>query len=51
MSFAEIRLYGKFKKIILTIYILNEYAKTLNYSIDEILNIFKNQEIRNEAKN
>lgn len=39
------------KKIILIICILNEYAKSLNYSIDEILNIFKNQEIRNEAKN
>lgn len=39
------------KKIILIICILDEYAKSLNYSIDEILNIFKNQEIRNEAKN
>lgn len=39
------------KTIILTILNLKEYAKTLNLSLDEILEIYKNKEIKNETKN
>lgn len=39
------------KTIILTISNLKEYAKTLNLSLDEILEIYKNKEIKNETKN
>lgn len=37
--------------IILTISNLKEYAKTLNLSLDEILEIYKNKEIKDETKN
>lgn len=40
-----------FKTIILTISNLKEYAKTLNLSLDEILEIYKNKEIKDETKN
>ena len=39
------------KTIILTISNLKEYAKTLNLSLDEILEIYKNKEIKDETKN
>ena len=39
------------KTIILTISNLKEYAKTLNLSVDEILEIYKNKEIKDETKN
>lgn len=39
------------KTIILTILNLKEYAKTLNLSLDEILEIYKNKEIKDETKN
>ena len=39
------------KTIILTILNLKEYAKTLNLSLDEILEIYKNKEIKDERKN
>ena len=38
------------KTIILTISNLKEYAKTLNLSLDEILEIYKNKEIKDETK-
>lgn len=39
------------KTIILTISNLKEYAKTLNLSLDEILEIYKNKKIKDETKN
>ena len=39
------------KTIILTILNLKEYAKTLNLSLDEILESYKNKEIKDETKN
>lgn len=39
------------KTIILTISNLKEYAKTLNLSLDEILETYKNKEIKDETKN
>lgn len=39
------------KTIILTISNLKEYAKTLNLSLDKILEIYKNKEIKDETKN
>lgn len=39
------------KTIILTILNLKEYAKTLNLSLDEILEIYKNKETNYERKN
>jgi hypothetical protein len=39
------------KTIILTISNLKEYAKTLNLNLDEILEIYKNKEIKDETKN
>ena len=39
------------KTIILTISNLTEYAKTFNLRLDQILEIYKNKEIKDETKN